>query len=380
MQRLAPSGPLGFSSVPARLVRHAAYYGSCVLTLPIVRDLFRDVGLDRQPEAPVIFGQHQAEDCLFSRFDGFLPKSFLTCYTTYDTYFDALKVALDAVGEGDLPAELLVDVPPPIAHCVLARRFVIATAKKHGIATRAPQPSNAAPQPVLPPLDFTLPQYNAQRTAGEIMKTAEFRSLRSDAVAAGAGEVAARLDDASSFGGGAFLNVIPLGRDKTGRFRMRSDHWRIASRAHVGLPPSGVLPSDVCCLCGRRWDHGHRGRAICRAAVHTSVCPKGQFKTRRHDAVADVLVDMYHAIGGTAAADHKRFMNTKGTNTLNSSMGDWHERVCSSLTKAARSVQTAGLAPCKHNRLRIARLHEPVFSHPTGQFARSRANCRSSRS
>ena len=27
---------------------------------------------------------------------------------------------------------------------------------------------------------------------------------------------------------------------------------------------------------------------------------------------------MYHAIGGTAAADHKRFMNTKGTNTLNS--------------------------------------------------------------
>ena len=81
---------------------------------------------------------------MYSRFGGFLPKSFLTCYTTYGTYFDALKVALDAVGEADPPAELLADIPPPIAHCVLSRRVVNATAETHGIASRAPRPSNAA--------------------------------------------------------------------------------------------------------------------------------------------------------------------------------------------------------------------------------------------
>ena len=313
-----PSSEGGFGAVAARTVRHAAYYGSCVLALPVVRDLFRDVGLDRQPDAPVIFGQQDAEDSLYSRFGGFLPKSFLTCYTTYGTYFDALKVALDAVGEDDPPAELLADIPPPIAHCVLSRRVVNATAETHGIASRAPRPSNAAAPPVLPPLDFTLPQYKAQHIAGEVMKTAELRSLRSEVAAAGAHEVIARLDDVSSFGGGAFLNVIPLGRDNTGRFKMRCDHFRTAARAHVGLPPLGVQPSDVCCVCGRRWDHGTRGRALCRAAVHTSICSTGQFRRQRHDAVADVLVEMYKAIGGTAAADHKRFMNTTGTNTLNS--------------------------------------------------------------
>ena len=48
------------------------------------------------------------------------------------------------------------------------------------------------------------------------------------------------------------------------------------------------------------------------------MCTKGSHKSRRHDAIADVLRQMWEALGGTAAADHNRQMNTAGTGTIGS--------------------------------------------------------------
>ena len=217
---------------------------------------------------------------------------------------------------GDLSVELRADIPTPILHCILARRHVIALADEHNITSSKFQPNSNESEPVLPPLDFSMPQLKGQRLASEITKEAEFRSLRSAAAAAGACDVVARLEDCRSFGAGAFLNCIPLGR--RGRFAMQSDHFRVAARAYVGLPAPGVAPSSRCGMCGQRWDHGVRAGGCClsRASVHPSVCVKGQHKNRRHDAIVEILRDMWECLGGTAACDHERAMNRAGTNTV----------------------------------------------------------------
>ena len=285
-------------------------------------ELFQDVGPDVQPASSVALGPDTTTEVmearLLEKFSGELPHSFISCYAKHGAWFDALKVALDAVDDGELPSALAAEIPPPILHCVLARRRVLGIAETHGITSSSFKPFSSEPLPVLPPLDFSTPQLKAQRTASEIVKRAEFLSLRSSAVAAGANEVAARLDDCASFGAGSFLNAIPLGRDRSGRFVMRGDHWRIATRCHLGLPPLGISPGDLCLLCGKRWDYGHSGCLFARAAIHPSVCSKGQLRNRRHDAVVDVLCEAYRALGGTAAADHWRQLNAAGSGTLGS--------------------------------------------------------------
>ena len=202
---------------------------------------------------------------------------------------------------------------------------MIDTADKHGITTGLFQPFGTEPEPVLPALDFSTPQFKAQKLASDITKRAEFLSLRSAALVAGLRDVVARLDDCRSLGAGAFLRVIPGGRDRSGRFLMQSDHWRIAARSHFGLPPEGVAPADVCRVCGKRWDHRparsgrhHGGCSLGRAAIHPSVCSAGYFISRRHDAVCDVLVEMYQALGGTGVADHNKALNSARTATVGS--------------------------------------------------------------
>ena len=145
------------------------------------------------------------------------------------------------------------------------------------------------------------------------------------AVASRAGDVVARLDDCSSFGAGAFLNAIPRGRERSGRYSLRPDLWVIAARAHIGLTPPGVVPGDICGLCHRPLDSGVEGQSVCcgslsgscsRAAIHASVCPIGGFKNRRHNSTADVLCEMWEAIGGTAAADHRKARNSRGVDVV----------------------------------------------------------------
>jgi len=45
------------------------------------------------------------------------------------------------------------------------------------------------------------------------------------------------------------------------------------------------------------------------------VCSRGAFEQRRHDAVADVLGEMYKAVGGLYITDHQE-MNTANTATF----------------------------------------------------------------
>ena len=313
----------GFGAVPALKSRHAAYYASCVLTMPLVRELYQGVGVvGNQPNHPVCLGpettDEDMEDRLLSLFNGQLPARFISQYTTHGTWFDALHAALRSVGEDDLPTDLRSDIPVPILHCILARRRLNEIASKNS-------PVSSSAEPALPALDFSTPQLKAQKTASDITKRAEFLSLRSAAAASGLRDVVARLDDCRAFGAGEFLRAIPGARDKSGRFRIQSDHWRIAARCHVGLPPEGVAVDDKCRACGKRWDHRpsgsgpHRGGcSLGRAAIHPCVCTTGYFITRRHDAVVDVLVAMYEAIGGTAVADHDKALNTAKTATIGS--------------------------------------------------------------
>ena len=322
-QAKMPNRHGGMGAVPALDVRHSAYYGSYMLVMHLVRDLFSDVGVDSQPQRDVVFGPETTaettEDFLLARNNGELPKSFVTCYTKYGTWFDALKVALDSVGENVTPAELRADIPTPILHCILAREHVINVAAQHGIKSSKCKPFSDEPLPVLPLLDFSTPQLKAQRLASEIMKKAEFLKLRSEARSAGALDVVSRLDDCSAFGGGAFLEAIPLGRDRTGRFVMQADHWVVAARHHFGLPPSGVEPSTLCCSCGQRWDYGSAAGSVSRASIHPHCCAKrGTIQGRRHDSICDVLMDMWKALGGTCAADHKKELSRSGTNLIGS--------------------------------------------------------------
>ena len=93
---------------------------------------------------------------------------------------------------------------------------------------------------------------------------------------------------------------------------------KVAPVGHVGLPAPGVAPANLCLLCGKQWRSGASGCDHARAAVHTSVCTRGQFKTYRHDAVCDVLCEMFKAVGGTPVADHWRELNASGSGTLGS--------------------------------------------------------------
>ena len=238
----------------------------------------------------------------------------------FGTWFDALQLALSSADEGDLPVELRADIPTPILHCVDARRRVLAIADKHNITLTTFKPFSTEPEPVLPALDFSTPQLKAQKRASDIIKRSEFLSLRSAAGAAGLRDVVARLDDCHAMGAGAFLRAIPGGRDKSGRFSIQGDHWRVAARSYVGLPPEGIIRATRCVLCDQRWDHGlcSPGCPMGRAAIHPSVCTKGHLKNRCHDAAADVLLEMYESLGGTGAVDHKKQLNAAGTATLGS--------------------------------------------------------------
>ena len=343
----------GFGAVPALQSRYSAYYGSCVLTFPLVRELYQGVGVvGDQPQRPVCLGPEtidaDMEDRLLSLFGGELPKRFISPYTQHETWFDAFHVALGSVGEGELPADLCVDIPLPILHCVLARRHVIQTADKFKITTSTFKPFSTEAEPVLPALDFSTPQFKAQKIASDISKRAEFLSLRSAARSAGLHDVVARLDDCRAFGSGAFLRAIPGGRDRSGRFQMQGDHWRIAARCHVGLPPEGVAPADKCLVCSKRWDYRPSGSGrhsggcpLGRSAIHPSVCSAGYFITRRHDAVAGVLAEMYESLGGTAAADHKQALNTAKTATIGS--------VCALESGARVDVILYGAGPGKED-------------------------------
>ena len=101
---------------------------------------------------------------------------------------------------------------------------------------------------------------------------------------------------------------------------MQGDHFQAAARAHLGLPARGIIPSDRCGMCSERWDHGVcvGGCRLSRASIHPAVCVKGQHKSRRHDSIVDVLREMWERLGGTAAADHNKQMNTAGTGTVGS--------------------------------------------------------------
>ena len=282
------------------------------------------IGSSSQPQRAVTLSpettSEATEELMMTRDSGFLPKSFFTCYTTYREYFDVLKKELDSVGESEIPAGLRADIAPPVLHCILARRHVLETGNKHGIQSDKFKPFSNEREPLLPALDFSAPQLKHQRLASEIIKQAEFNSLRSAARAARKLDVVAKLDDCASFGAGAFLQAIPLGRGPMGNFVMQSDRWRIAARAHLGLPAPGIHPQSLCGMCGEKWSVGVRagGCLHARAAVHPSVCNKGQFKSRRHDRAVDVLGAMYKAVGGTYAADHDKQMNTANTNTVGS--------------------------------------------------------------
>ena len=234
-------------------VRHAAYYGSCVQAYPIVRELYENVGVvGAQPEHAVCLGpasvDEDTEGRLLALFAGELPKRYISEYTQFGTWFDALQLALGSADEGDLSAELRADIPTPILHCVDARRRVLAIADRHKITSTILKPFSTEPEPVLPALDFSTPQLKAQKTASDIIKRSEFLSLRSAARAAGLRDIVARLDDCHAMGAGAFLRAIPGGRDKSGRFRMQGDHWRVAARCFVGLPPQGIIPATRCML------------------------------------------------------------------------------------------------------------------------------------
>ena len=97
-------------------------------------------------------------------------------------------------------------------------------------------------------------------------------------------------------------------------FLIRSDHFRAAIRRYVGLPPPGVAPSDICLKCKQPLDAnfdkaGATWGAVCgsltRACCHASWCSRGTHKNKSHNAVADVLAEMWTALGGGAASDHK---------------------------------------------------------------------------
>ena len=206
-------------------------------------------------------------------------------------------------------------IPPPIFHVVLARRHVINVARHHNIEPPGGikfQPFSTTPMPIIPPLDFSTPSYKVQCLASKITKRAEMLELRREAVEAGAHDVVARLDECSSFGAGAFLNAIPLGRDRSGAFRLRGDHWMTAARAFVGLPPLAVDPADVCTFCNKPMDdraglsgstRGSVAASLTRASIHPSVCSKGQFKQARHDAACEMLCK-WTALGGQGVCDH----------------------------------------------------------------------------
>ena len=94
---------------------------------------------------------------MLALFAGELPKRFISMYTQHGTWFDALQLVLNLAGDGDLSADLCVDIPTPILHCVLARRRMLALADKHNITPSTFKPNSTEPEPVLPAFDFSTP-------------------------------------------------------------------------------------------------------------------------------------------------------------------------------------------------------------------------------
>ena len=88
-----------------------------MLCAPCLRALFSGVGVQRL--SLCCLGPHttpvEMEDRLLALFGGELPNRFVA----RGEYFDVIQAALSSLDEGDLPADLYVDIPTPILHCVL---------------------------------------------------------------------------------------------------------------------------------------------------------------------------------------------------------------------------------------------------------------------
>ena len=250
--------------------------------------------------------------------NGMLSERYTTCHGTYDQHFTAITQRLAKLGDGEqLSQSARTCIPRPLLHLIDAHFRINALYRLHSLATRADNGSGESKLKPLLPIDLVTQQQKAQKQASMIVKIAEFESFRQSAVKANAKDVVARIDDSSSFGAGDFLSAIPVGNDRTGGFALRSDHWYAGARRLVGLTPHGMEPKHSCLKCNNTLDANYntvgttRG-AVCgsftRASCHASWCSRGTHKNKSHNAVADVLCEMWVALGGSASSDHKSML------------------------------------------------------------------------
>jgi hypothetical protein len=308
----------GLGTASAATIRDAAYYGSFALAVPLILELFGEVGLPSalsDPSATVqispVTATEAVEAAVLARGTdaGLLSQKFTTCHGTFRQHFTAISNHLLTMDDDELLSEHVSKcIPRPILHFINARININALLKL------LPDKTASKLEP-LPQIDFSTQQQKGQKSASHIVKEVEVERYRQAAVEAGATDVVARLDDCRSFGAGAFLEVIPMGHyHSTSSTAIRPDFMRAAIRKFIGLLPPGVAPSDICLKCKKPLDDKHdkvgaTKAAVCgsltRACCHPSWCPRGTHKAKVHNAVADVLCEMWLALGGNAASDHK---------------------------------------------------------------------------
>ena len=308
------------------LLRHAAYYGSFALSAPLVLECLGEVGAApplADPSAVVAFAAGTItvaeESAMLGPYAGVprndISERFVTCHGTFEQYFCALEKRLAVIGDdadASIPLLMRECIPRSILLALEARHRVNAQAR--ALATSVAVDGSTEKPALLPPINFATPIYQGQKLASIIVKETEVRALREAAVAAGATDVVVRLDDCRQFGAIEFLNAIPVGNAKGG-FYMRSDHFRLAVRRMLGLPPAGVETSTRCGKCALPFDHDHnrtgsatRGSVMgarSRAACHASWCSRGNQKNANHNLVCDVICEMWTRLGGSAVADHQ---------------------------------------------------------------------------
>ena len=314
-------GGLGTSS--AQVIRSSAYYGSFSLAIPLILEYFRDVG---QPSllchpsltvqlSPITTSEPAEAAVRAMCVDGIFAERFTTCYGTYSEHFGAIARRLAELGhDAQLPYNTRICIPRSLLHFIDARLHINTLFLSLSSKTRAGDGSGKNTLTPLPPINFAAQQKHGQKLASNIVKEVEVERFRQAAVTAGANDVVARLDDCRAFGAGAFMDAIPVGRDCTGGYGMRSDHFRTALRRVVGLLPSGVVPTDICLKCKKPLDDkfdkvGATRAGVCgsltRACCHASWCTNGTYKNKSHNCVADVICEMWVALCGSAASDHK---------------------------------------------------------------------------
>ena len=314
----------GLGTASAELLRASAYFGSFSLAAQLILDHFGDVGLPSVLASPSTIVQlsptttsEVAEDAVLAHgIDReLLSERFTTCHGTYRQHFSAIAQLIANLGDDAQLSQCNREcIPRSLLHFIDARSRINALQRSLPLATHAGDGAGKVKLNPLPPIDFVTQPKHAQKLASNIVKEVEVERFRREAIAAGAIDVVARLDDCRAFGAGEFLNAIPVGSDRTGGFLIRSDHFRAAIRRYVGLPPPGVAPSDICLKCKQPLDAnfdkaGATRGAVCgsltRACCHASWCSRGTHKNKSHNAVADVLAEMWTALGGGAASDHK---------------------------------------------------------------------------